>query len=134
MSKEKRIILNRIKSVGVISYESDISHERTLKKMAAVKKANDLFFLGSKWFRDGKSLDDVLNNPKSLNLNDKKEITSFVRGYQSGINDYGRELGYRGVRIEDLPSEYVTDRYFLDGYRNGLIEYQKVEEKRNKSR
>ena len=86
MGRKDDIIMKRIKQEGVVNFECELSHERTLKTMASSANFNkDLFDKGQKWFESGLSLEDA---PEEIKTN-----RDFIRGF---------ERGRRLVFIEEL--------------------------------
>ena len=117
-------------------YATDVEkrYDEKLRQLDYSRKMNQAYSAGFTWFKEGKDLQLAIDNPELVKIDNADIFKSFIRGYEAGIRDYGRTLGYNGTRIDELPKEYSSNKYFLDGYKNGLLEYQKMEARNNKRR
>lgn len=118
------------------SYDTDKEkrYDEKLRQLDRSRRMNQAFSAGFSWFKEGKDLQLAIDNPELVNIYGEDVFKSFIRGYESGIRDYGRTLGNSGTRIDELPEGYASNKYFLEGYKNGLLEYQKKEAINSKHR
>ncbi len=121
------------KEFNNISFSKDISLETTLKSFDKEKRVRKLYSLGLSWFNDGNKLQDALElvvlDGEEMML---KDIIYFQRGYEAGLNMQGFSYGYDGVSLADVDNEYSSNRYFLEGYKDGMLKKVKEENKKNK--
>lgn len=97
------------------------SRERTLKQFNNKREASIMYSAGKKYARDGFKLE---NSENANNIN-------FQRGFEAGYRDMGFNYGYKAYREEDIPSEYLENKYFLEGYKEGALQLEKETYKRN---
>lgn len=97
------------------------SRERTLKHLNHEREAKKMYSDGMKYARDGFQLNDSEN---ANNIN-------FQRGFEAAYKEMGFNYGYKAYSEEDIPCEYLNDKYFLEGYKQGVMQLEKETYKRN---
>ena len=58
----------------------------------------------------------------------------FQRGFEAAYKEKGFNYGYKAYKEEDVPSEYLENKYFLEGYKKGILQLEKETYKRSSSR
>lgn len=134
MSNSERKVHKSMRGYYSYSITADENLEKNLKQLNDMKIGTRFYNAGRKWFRDGNKIEDVIANPSLVGIDNDVLLNRFVRGFETAIRDYGNDFGYKGIRIEELPEEYINNKFFLDGYRTGLIQYEKEEARKNKHR
>ena len=123
------------KNINVFALSVDEAFEKNLKYFSKSKLASQLFDEGLIWFNSGKKIEDandkIVFGGKEMQ---KKEQINFQRGFQEGEKRLGFGYGYRNTNLLEIPQEYQGNRFFLAGYREGLIACQKEEKKSTNSR
>ena len=125
--------LRKAKEFNSIGFSRDISLQTTLKTLDNYRRGRKLYALGLEWFNAGNDLNQALDivNIDGIDLA-LKDIVYFQRGYEAGLNREGFNSGYDGVSLSDLPNNYTSNRYFLEGYKDGMLKREKVESKKTK--
>lgn len=100
------------------------TRERRLKQLNSSREAQKMYDNGKKYAHDGFKLED------SENASD----IHFQRGFQAAYKEKGFNYGYKAYKEEDVPSEYLENKYFLDGYKKGILQLEKETYKRSSSR
>lgn len=100
------------------------THERKLKQLNNSRESQKMYDNGKKYANDGFKLED------SENASD----IHFQRGFEAAYKEKGFNYGYNAYKEEDVPSEYLENKYFLDGYKKGILQLEKETYKRSSSR
>ena len=78
------------------------THERKLKQLNNSRESQKLYNNGKKYANDGFKLED------SENASD----IHFQRGFEAAYKEKGFNYGYNAYKEEDVPSEYLENKYF----------------------
>ena len=100
------------------------THERKLKQLNNSRESQKMYDNGKKYANDGFKLED------SENASD----IHFQRGFEAAYKEKGFNYGYNAYKEEDVPIEYLENKYFLDGYKKGILQLEKETYKRSSSR
>lgn len=111
-------------SLGIVN--DIVVQEKRLKEINKNRLYTYLYTQGYAWFKGDNKLEDatdcVVIDGKTMQ---KKDIVNFRRGYEAGIRALGFEYGYKNVNMLLIPEEYQENSFFLEGYREGIISYNK---------
>ena len=100
------------------------THERNLKQLNNSRESQKMYDNGKKYAHGGFKLEDSEN---ASNIH-------FQRGFEAAYKEKGFNYGYNAYKEEDVPSEYLENKYFLDGYKKGILQLEKETYKRSSSR
>ena len=100
------------------------THERKLKQLNNSREAQKMYDNGKKYAHDGFKLED----------SEYASDIHFQRGFEAAYKEKGFNYGYNAYKEEDVPSEYLENKYFLDGYKKGILQLEKETYKRSSSR
>lgn len=100
------------------------THERKLKQLNNSRESQKMYDNGKKYAHDGFKLED----------SEYASDIHFQRGFEAAYKEKGFNYGYNAYKEEDVPSEYLENKYFLDGYKKGILQLKKETYKRSSSR
>ena len=108
---------------------------KDLAKMETHKLSQKYYKEGYVWFKSGKKLEEAT---KEITMQDQKmqlkDNIYFMRGYQAAIIDYGYSVAFHGDTLESVDEMYREDKYFLQGYKEGIEAIHKQTKKTNKTK
>ncbi len=132
---KKETSIKSIRNERIHYVDMNQTFDKKLKQANNERVARNLYHDGFSWFKSGKKLEEAVE--KIMIDSDEvalKDNISFQRGYQEGIRQLGFAFGYKEALFDDIPDEYLEDRFFLNGYKQGY-EAKKAEiKKANKAR
>ena len=123
MAKYNRINEPVIKAKNFIDrgIKIDKSMESTLKTYNKERISRKLYNDGFAWYKKNMRLEDandkIIVDGHEVKIN---ETIYFQRGYQAGAMQVGYEYGKKNIPLENIEKKYLDDKYFLNGYKNGL--------------
>ena len=136
MSKYSRLdVIDRF-STGYIK-DGKINENATEAKLKAFDKqriGTELYREGMSWFKNNDLADATELYEIDGQMKQKKDIIHLQRGYQQATKQEGFNCGYKGIALETLPEKYTNDKYFLEGYKNGIETAQKDKKRNNKAK
>ena len=125
--------LGRRMEIDSIAREEFLNKDLAKLNLRRISQKN--YNEGYIWFKKGKKLEDA---NKEIVIEDKKvqlkDDIHFIRGYQAAINDYGYSVGFHGNSLDEVEESFKEDKYFLQGYKDGIEAVQKQTKKSNKTK
>lgn len=133
MSKtDKSKIAEKIRLINEINLVQLACDKRKAENAKKVARHSKFFNFGSNWYREGKELEDGLNNQELFKFETDDDYVSFKKGYNyDKFEALGYNYGVVATPYEELPQELLSfdinnqvenqrnDR-FKSGYRRGL--------------